>query len=58
MILRRDAGLKLSLRPAGSSSRMSHLARLRRELDETTPLHGSSTRRPRQKKDEGSQAGR
>ncbi|MEW4570819.1 amidohydrolase family protein [Tautonia sp. JC769] len=35
MVLKRDAGLKLSLRPAGSTSRMSHLARLRRELDET-----------------------
>ncbi|WP_169975631.1 amidohydrolase family protein [Tautonia rosea] len=35
MVLKRDAGLKLSLRPSGSTSRMSHLARLRRELDET-----------------------
>jgi imidazolonepropionase-like amidohydrolase len=35
MILRRDAALKLSLRPSGAASRMSHLARLRRELDET-----------------------
>lgn len=32
MLLRREAGLKLSLRPVGGS-RMSHLARLRRELD-------------------------
>lgn len=32
MLLRRDAGLKLSLQPIGGS-RMSHLARLRRELD-------------------------
>ncbi|QDV34539.1 amidohydrolase family protein [Tautonia plasticadhaerens] len=35
MVLRRDAALKISLRPSGSSSRMGHLARLRRELDET-----------------------
>ncbi len=35
MILSRDRFLKLSLSPAGSSSRMSQLARLRRELEET-----------------------
>lgn len=32
MLLRREAGLKISLQPVGGS-RMSHLARLRRELD-------------------------
>lgn len=32
MLLKREAGLKISLRPVGGS-RMSHLARLRRELD-------------------------
>lgn len=35
MVLKRDSGLKISLRPSGSASRMSQLSRLRRELDET-----------------------
>lgn len=35
MVLKRDSGLKLSLRPSGNASRMSQLSRLRRELDET-----------------------
>lgn len=33
MIMKRDAGMKISLKPA-SGSRMAHLARLRRELDQ------------------------
>jgi imidazolonepropionase-like amidohydrolase len=32
MLLKRHAGMKISLSPSGSSSRMSHYARLRREL--------------------------
>ncbi len=35
MVLKRNAGLKLSLRPASGRSRMSHLSRLRTELVET-----------------------
>lgn len=34
MVVKRDAGLKISLEPASGTSRMSHLARLRRELRE------------------------
>ncbi len=34
MILRRDAGIKVSLEPQGNSSRMGHLAALRHQLDE------------------------
>jgi imidazolonepropionase-like amidohydrolase len=33
MIVKRQAGLKISLRPAAGRSRMSHLASLRKELD-------------------------
>jgi imidazolonepropionase-like amidohydrolase len=35
MIVKRQAGIKLSLRPSTGRSRMSHLASLRRELDST-----------------------
>jgi imidazolonepropionase-like amidohydrolase len=35
MILKRDAGLKISLRPSAGRSRMSHLAALRKEFEET-----------------------
>ncbi|WP_152051537.1 amidohydrolase family protein [Tautonia marina] len=52
MVLKRDAGLKLSLRPAGSSSRMSHLARLRRELDETKRYMASLEEKAQESEDE------
>src|SRR5262245_11157234 len=45
MIGKRQAGLKISLRPAGGRSRMSHLATLRRELDAARDaLRGDSPR--------------
>lgn len=34
MVLKRDAGMKISLRPADQNSRMGHLANLRKALDE------------------------
>ena len=34
MLVRRDSGLKISLSPVSGSSRMSHIARLRKELTE------------------------
>lgn len=34
MVLKRDAGMKISLRPTGQNSRMGHLANLRKALDE------------------------
>ncbi|MDG2012433.1 MAG: amidohydrolase family protein [Pirellulaceae bacterium] len=34
MVLKRDAGMKISLRPAGQTSRMGHLAALRKALGE------------------------
>jgi len=34
MVLKRDAGMKISLRPTGQNSRMGHLAALRKALDE------------------------
>ncbi|RUL86455.1 amidohydrolase family protein [Tautonia sociabilis] len=54
MILKRDAALKLSLRPSGSSSRMSHLSRLRRELDETKRY--MKTLEEKRKEDQDAQA--
>jgi imidazolonepropionase-like amidohydrolase len=33
MVVKRDAGLKISLQPASGSSRMSHIAKLRRALE-------------------------
>jgi imidazolonepropionase-like amidohydrolase len=45
MIVKRQAGLKISLRPAAGRSRMSHLATLRRELDAARDaLRGDSSR--------------
>src|SRR5439155_21524529 len=47
MIVKRQAGLKISLKPAGSRSRMSHLAALRKELDPARDRLQELANRPR-----------
>lgn len=47
MIVKRHAGLKISLRPAAGRSRMSHLATLRKELDAARDAIQDGTTRPR-----------
>jgi hypothetical protein len=47
MIVKRQAGLKLSLKPAASRSRMSHLASLRKELDAARDVLQEQATRPK-----------
>ena len=47
MIVKRQAGIKISLRPALSRSRMSHLASLRRELDAARDLLHDDYQKPK-----------
>src|SRR5438552_3506472 len=52
MIVKRQAGIKISLRPATGRSRMSHLASLRRELDAARDALHDDYAKPRVAADE------
>jgi len=56
MVLKRDAGMKISLRPTGQNSRMGHLANLRKALDEAkrNSEKKKATAEPSQKEDDKS----
>jgi imidazolonepropionase-like amidohydrolase len=47
MIVKRQAGIKISLRPAAGRSRMSHLASLRREFDAARDLIRDDSTKPK-----------
>ncbi len=51
MILKRHAGLKISLSPGSNASRMSHLANLRKELDKARRAVKKEDEEQREKKD-------
>jgi imidazolonepropionase-like amidohydrolase len=46
MIVKRQAGIKISLKPGANRSRMSHLASLRKEFDAARDALGGSSGRP------------
>ena len=57
MIVKRDSGLKISLEPTSGASRMSHFARLRKELEKARDAEEGSTEEASEKADDANGEG-